>query len=141
MADADGRPDRSTAERDLVSEGVGLLVGLAAVADIARGRATGIEGKVTPKFLLGPACGGSLTGLTILSGTGVGRGARLTLKRGEGEKRASHQVSADSQRSCAFDLIESFFLRIDLGRTGGGPEARFGVDMDALSSAGWLDVP
>lgn len=70
-----------------------------------------------------------------------GRTACLTLKRGEGESRASHQVSADNQRSCAFDLGGFFFIS-DLERPGAAPAAKFGVDMDIFSwrcnRPGWL---
>lgn len=136
VADADGLVVRSTADRDLVSA-EGLLLDVADMTDTARGRVGEIEGKVTPKFLLGSPGAGLLTGLfTGLSGAGFERGVCLILKRGDGENSASHQVSADSQRSWAFDLVcdGGFFLMSDLGRTGAAPETRLGVDMDVLSS-------
>lgn len=73
---------------------------------------------------------------------GRGRGVCLTLKRGEGESSASHQVSADNKRSCPFDFVGAGFLMTDLARPGGAPEAKFGVEMDVLSwgceRCGWL---
>ena len=140
MADVDGWP-RSVTDHDLVTTGgVGLTC---VVTDTARGRTAGTEGKVTPKILFGSPSTGTLTGSRMTVPVVVcGRGACLTLKRGEGESSASHQVSADNQRSRPFDFVGALLLRTDLTRTGAAPETKFGVEMDVLSwgcdRCGWF---